>query len=425
MAPNVTLSFGPMLIGTFINMILYGVLIVQTYHYYLNYKHDARWIKALVYYLFLVESLNTAFDIQMMYQPLIQHFGGGIWTTALIVKVKVFARKAELHWSALVWFLAACISDVLITMVLVVTLSKRKTGFAATDDAIQRIIRITVQTGALTAFFAIGDVVFFMTMGHTALNFLWDLALSKLYANCLLSTLNARTSIKEGVGNSNSRASREAGRQGGGGGTLSGGRRAVADPFGPPSMRASYEYDVELAGSTTGSTNCHHHHHHHNLTHAELGGNGCGGGRHHRNSGSRSFGIGEKASFSRTGDAAGLEYGITVTKVVETLEDPCPIPPLPRYQLQPPETHPHPQPLPQSHPQLHPQPQQHPHPYSLPQLFPQQEQTRGPNQQQQQQAQGRLGQDQQRQQQQQQQQLHPFPSSGGDQGSPMQFGVAQ
>ena len=48
--------------------------------------------------------------------------GGGIWTTALIIKVKVFARKIELHWSALVWFLAACVADVLITVVLVVTL---------------------------------------------------------------------------------------------------------------------------------------------------------------------------------------------------------------------------------------------------------------------------------------------------------------
>ena len=28
-------------------------------------------------------------------------------------------------------------------------------------------------------------------------NFIWDLALTKLYANCLLSTLNARTGIKE------------------------------------------------------------------------------------------------------------------------------------------------------------------------------------------------------------------------------------
>lgn len=75
MAPNIQLSFGPMLIGTFVNMILYGILIMQTFHYYLTYKNDPRWIKALVYYLFIVESLNTACDMQMMYQPLIQHFG--------------------------------------------------------------------------------------------------------------------------------------------------------------------------------------------------------------------------------------------------------------------------------------------------------------------------------------------------------------
>lgn len=48
--------------------------------------------------------------------------GGGAWTTAMIVKIKLFSRKPELHWSALVWFLSACIADVLITGVLVLTL---------------------------------------------------------------------------------------------------------------------------------------------------------------------------------------------------------------------------------------------------------------------------------------------------------------
>ncbi|KAF9000864.1 hypothetical protein BDQ17DRAFT_1359107 [Cyathus striatus] len=251
--PNVKLSYGPMLIGVFINMILYGILIVQTYSYYQTYKKDAAWIKYLVMYLFIIESVNTGCDIAMMYQPLIAEFGqpdatkffptmfaaepiaivmvstpiqlffawriklltknnylpviialfaiislaGGVWTTAKIVIIKQFIRKPELHEPALLWFLAACISDIMITVVLVVTLSKRRTGFETTDDAISKIIRMTVQTGMLTALFAVGDVVFFMTLPHTALNFLWDLALSKLYSNCLLSTLNARASLSE------------------------------------------------------------------------------------------------------------------------------------------------------------------------------------------------------------------------------------
>ncbi|KIJ91769.1 hypothetical protein K443DRAFT_126157 [Laccaria amethystina LaAM-08-1] len=282
---NVRLSlgrFGPMLIGVFLNMILYGILIVQ------------------VLYLFLMETLNTGCNMAMMYQPLIYNFrkpvattlfptpqwqlvfaagkayfctdkkktsfnfaladeepitmvaistpiqlffayriwllsknywfpgviaffaivslGGGTWTTVLIVKVKVFARKPELHWPALLWFLSAVVSDVMITVVLVITLitqcaeykHKRKTGYTASDDVISKIIRMTVQTGMLTALFAIGDVIFFMTLpvrfsDFTVIqrlkNFIWDLALTKLYANCLLSTLNARAKLNGTSGN--------------------------------------------------------------------------------------------------------------------------------------------------------------------------------------------------------------------------------
>jgi len=83
---------------------------------------------------------------------------GGLWTTIKISIIKLFSRKPELHWSALVWFLAAAVADVLITVTLVINLvcnevwtktrvnihdrqSKRKTGFAATNDAISKITR--------------------------------------------------------------------------------------------------------------------------------------------------------------------------------------------------------------------------------------------------------------------------------------------
>jgi hypothetical protein len=38
------------------------------------------------------------------------------------VEIKVFARKPELHLPALVWFLSAVVSDVMITVVFVITL---------------------------------------------------------------------------------------------------------------------------------------------------------------------------------------------------------------------------------------------------------------------------------------------------------------
>jgi len=210
------------------------------------YASDAKWMKVFVFALFAVETVNTGFDMAIMYQPLIKDYGekptffptffvteplcivfvstpiqlffawriksltkswwipvfitilavasfaGGVWTAVMIRIVLTFANKPKLHNSALLWFLASCVADILITISLVMTLSKRKTGFAGTDSVIDKIIRMTIQTGMITAIFAILDVICFMVFPHYAVNFVWDLALSKLYTNCLMSTLNAR-----------------------------------------------------------------------------------------------------------------------------------------------------------------------------------------------------------------------------------------
>jgi hypothetical protein len=47
---------------------------------------------------------------------------GGIWLTFTIVHVKVYARKPDLHWPALVWLLASGIADAMITLSLVINL---------------------------------------------------------------------------------------------------------------------------------------------------------------------------------------------------------------------------------------------------------------------------------------------------------------
>ncbi|KAJ7267970.1 hypothetical protein C8J57DRAFT_1614259, partial [Mycena rebaudengoi] len=49
-------------------------------------------------------------------------FVGGIWTAAMVHILKQSAKKPLLHNSALLWFLAACVSDILITISFVWTL---------------------------------------------------------------------------------------------------------------------------------------------------------------------------------------------------------------------------------------------------------------------------------------------------------------
>ncbi|KAE9398706.1 hypothetical protein BT96DRAFT_920684 [Gymnopus androsaceus JB14] len=241
---HVQLQFGPMLIGVFLNMILYG-----TYFYFKTYTSDSIWIRLFVAYLFVLESANTAIDMAMMYQPLIAEYGtekavmnfptqpilivlisapiqcffawriqritqsywipcvvvalalassaGGFITGVKVAILKLFIKKPELHWPALLWLLTSCVADLLITVTLVRSLSQRKTGFVVTDTVVDKIIRCTVQTGMITAVSAIGDVVSFLALPpiHSHRNFLWDITLAKLYANCLMSTLNARATL--------------------------------------------------------------------------------------------------------------------------------------------------------------------------------------------------------------------------------------
>ncbi|KAJ3810913.1 hypothetical protein F5876DRAFT_76336 [Lentinula aff. lateritia] len=377
---HIQLQYGPMLIGVFLNMILYGVLLNQacasmffmlynllsspftTYRcssisghthcrqssllvnpilVYPIYSRDTIWVRLFVAYLFILETANTGIDMAMMYQPLIAEYGtqkavmnfptlfllepilivlistpiqiyfawrirkitqtywipgvvvmlalassaGGFITGVKIAKLKLFADKPELHWSALLWFLTACVADLLITGTLVWNLAQRKTGFAITDSVVDKIIRkyaSDILMGFLdSSICAIGDVAFFMALPHTGLNFLWDLTLAKLYTNCLMSTLNARAGLLRPSQNSSSGVQRNALDRS----THRGSRFRPMDRFAehPRTIMTSqhvYELDNTRTFDSTRS--------------------------------------GGKTPFSLQQD---VELGITVTKVIETTED--------------------------------------------------------------------------------------------------------
>jgi hypothetical protein len=250
MPPDVKLLFGPMLIGAFLNSMLFGVLVLQMFIYYRTYRRDSPWLRYFILYLFILETVNTAADMWLVYQPLVEEyalpsatqffpwmlaadpvitvlistpiqifiawrimiisrskpipviicvlglvaFAGAIWLTVTVIRVRQFSRKPDLHNPALVWLLASAVADVVITSALVYSLSQRKTGIDSTDGAIDRIVKLTIQTGLVTAIFATLDVIFFLAIPHSTLNFTFDFSLSKLYSNALLSTLNARIS---------------------------------------------------------------------------------------------------------------------------------------------------------------------------------------------------------------------------------------
>ncbi|KAL1710990.1 hypothetical protein EV121DRAFT_250679 [Schizophyllum commune] len=230
------IAHGPMLIGTFLNVLLYGISITQTYLYWNGYKRkDSLVIRLFVIFLFVADTAHTAFTMAYMYICLVNHYGNplylananwvfsadpaltgiiggsvqiffswrvkivslrhfvlcGIATAIACGFVPAFAQFQKFKVVVIIWLAASSLSDILITGSLVNHLRSHKTGFRTTDTHVDRIIRLTVQTGLITSLWALADMLLYLldpAGWHLMLNF----ALSKLYTNSLMSSLNSR-----------------------------------------------------------------------------------------------------------------------------------------------------------------------------------------------------------------------------------------
>ncbi|KIY71204.1 hypothetical protein CYLTODRAFT_487422 [Cylindrobasidium torrendii FP15055 ss-10] len=258
-------AHGPMLIGFVFNILLYGIMMTQVYLYYVTFKRfvfqpppvvkangrllfrDHIWMKLFVALLFVLDTLNAAFDFAYMYESLVIHFGdipflnnadwvfatdpvltgiiaclvqlffvwrikvltgnylfvavvtlatlagcaGGIATTVEVIQQPRFTLFQNFKSVVILWLAAECVADISITGILVWHLRKHKSGFNQSDEVIDRIIRLTMQTGMLTSICASLDLIFFLC-DPTGTHLIFNFPLSKLYTNSLMSTLNAR-----------------------------------------------------------------------------------------------------------------------------------------------------------------------------------------------------------------------------------------
>ncbi|KZP27535.1 hypothetical protein FIBSPDRAFT_1040088 [Athelia psychrophila] len=243
--------WGVILIGVFISLVLYGIIVAQVFTYYQYSEKDPLWQKVFVGILFSLDSLSSALAMAWMYQLLIDNWGnivafesgdwllgsdpmvagvvafmvqlffawrihiiagqplltmgivacsfatlcGGIGTGIAVLWVKNYALFASFRPIAIVWLISATVGDISITVALTYHLRRRKGTFAATDRMLDRIVQLTIQNGLLTALVSIVDMTLYLSTPipyHIALSFL----MPKLYANTVLSSLNARRSLR-------------------------------------------------------------------------------------------------------------------------------------------------------------------------------------------------------------------------------------
>lgn len=243
---------GPRFIGILFNWSLLGVLTTQVYIYYLNFPRDTRLNKALVYTVYLLDWAQTcsatydAFhwfvygwgDIPALYDlystflnvPIFSSiiaaivqifFGWRVWKfsqiKAIFVLVGVLAILQLGGGIVVGFFLFQDASEVSRSSGLVRAVGVRLAGSGFVDtviaismtyflmrsksqtvghmnNVVTRLIRLTIETGTLTAIAAIIDLVFFLKESN-GLHQVSGVILCKLYSNSLLVLFNNRKII--------------------------------------------------------------------------------------------------------------------------------------------------------------------------------------------------------------------------------------
>ncbi|KAJ7769166.1 hypothetical protein DFH07DRAFT_807078 [Mycena maculata] len=246
---------GPLFVAYLIAWGLFTVLTVQLYLYYQAFPNDRLVTKSLVYTVYILELVQIILNVR----DGILTFGYGfadiaaltkvyfVWfapmATALVAfiaqsfyayRIYVFSKSPILPYliltislggsvSALiagvftleasdltmlksqrfstvigVWNGASALSDVIIAVSMTYYLSIHHTGFRQTHVLISNLIRLTIETGSLTALVAvIGLIIFFAFPGRVY--YLIPAAFNPgLYANTLLVLLNSRFRILGG-----------------------------------------------------------------------------------------------------------------------------------------------------------------------------------------------------------------------------------
>ncbi|KAH9916811.1 uncharacterized protein B0H18DRAFT_60302 [Fomitopsis serialis] len=251
---------GPQLLGAFFNWDLLGVITLQCYSYYDNFKTNRLSLKCLVLSVLIFEWVQTGlitademriyvydhgnvisvlafhstwFSVTIMsglISAVVQMFfawrvfklsrsrvlGGSMaaFIVALAVSQMVacmIARskaKAEgiasalhgqLRTAIIVWLTGAVAVDVLIAVCMTYLLLRSKTGIASTDALINRMVRLVVETGTLTASLSILGLIagsirpLHETLVYEVLAFIF----TKMYSITFLTNLNSRVYLRK------------------------------------------------------------------------------------------------------------------------------------------------------------------------------------------------------------------------------------
>ncbi|OAV93449.1 hypothetical protein PTTG_01606 [Puccinia triticina 1-1 BBBD Race 1] len=249
---------GPFVVGTAVSTFLFGVTLAQVYTYFSNFKTDRAIHRYSVIALFVLDILHTAFSQVTLWQWFVAHYGDPtavikapwsfamspvmcglaafavqifyahrvyllssqrmvipgfiafgalfqlVWAagaTAKVFQIQYFQGFQVWTYGVACWLGGAAVTDLLITSSLVWILLNSKRGIRRTNNIIDRLISLTIETNGLTFTVAVLDLILFAAF-KDASHVGPHLCLVKLYINSFLVTLNSREKLAEEFGGS-------------------------------------------------------------------------------------------------------------------------------------------------------------------------------------------------------------------------------
>ncbi|KAI9451313.1 hypothetical protein BJY52DRAFT_120814 [Lactarius psammicola] len=248
-SPDVIKVAAPLLFGPLFNCALYGVLCVQIYVYSYNFPKDKRSVKFLAYFVFVLETVQTALtgadiyywfvdgfgDVERLahshfspidspimtavISPIVQeYFCYRIWTLnrrlswiCWIITVVTVTQSIAGMWAGIksltvsgylitrtalfLWSIPSALADILIAVAMTLLLRRASRNFSS--PVLFRVVRLTIETNALTAALAITILVLYAAFPNKLYYMYMTKVIGKVYSNTLLVSFNNRIYFRE------------------------------------------------------------------------------------------------------------------------------------------------------------------------------------------------------------------------------------
>ncbi|KAL5514885.1 hypothetical protein ACEPAG_2201 [Sanghuangporus baumii] len=238
---------------------LWGVGCLQLYLYYEKFwKTDQHWLKGYIFLIWIFDTTHQALLLYSTYIPFVRGIANALLmihlpaTSKHILVISAFMdAMVQLIFVRRAWFLSnknriltgslipavlsqfvvklvfygriyhftlafqlfdvihlelalnyiVAVADAYIAGILIWLLWKGRSGIKKTDSLINRLVLYTVSSSLVTAVWEVAAVIGAEVAPHSFIYLLADMVLPKLYLNCMLASLNARTSLRENLGN--------------------------------------------------------------------------------------------------------------------------------------------------------------------------------------------------------------------------------